>query len=279
MSGHERKIEIAVDSRRIDGTLVTPGFLVPGVLFVHGWGGSQQQYLARAHAVAALGSVCLTFDLGGHAGTQPLRETVSRESNLRDVIAAYDALAAHPLVDRSVIAVAGSSYGGYLATILTTLRPVAWLALRVPALYVDSGWELPKLQLHKEQDLRAYRRSFVAAQTNRALRACADFKGDVLIVESGHDDIVPPAVIKSYREACVQTRSLTYRCMAEADHGLCDEASQQAYTALLVQWFGEMFASARRDLGDVSAAAASAREAATHQALAAEPEAPPKASS
>src|SRR5215212_731883 len=112
MSGHERKIEIAVDSHRIDGTLVMPGFLVPGVLFVHGWGGSQQQYLARAHAVAALGSVCLTFDLGGHAGTQPLRETVSRESNLRDVVAAYDTLAAHPLVDRSVIAVAGSSYGG-----------------------------------------------------------------------------------------------------------------------------------------------------------------------
>ena len=279
MSGHERKIQIAVDSRRIDGTLVTPGFLVPGVLFVHGWGGSQQQYLARAHAVAALGSVCLTFDLGGHAGTQPLRETVSRESNLRDVVAAYDALADHPLVDRSVIAVVGSSYGGYLATILTTMRPVAWLALRVPALYVDSGWELPKLQLHKDQDLRAYRSSFVAARTNRALRACAEFKGDVLLVESGHDDIIPPAVIVSYREACLQARSLTYRCMADADHGLSDETSQQAYTALLVQWFSEMFASARRDLGDVAAATSSAREEAAKAALAAEPEAPPKASS
>jgi pimeloyl-ACP methyl ester carboxylesterase len=70
----------------------------------------------------------------------------------------------------------GSSYGGYLAAILATLRPVKWLALRVPALYIDSGWELPKLQLHKEQDLRAYRRSFVPADSNRALRACAAFE-------------------------------------------------------------------------------------------------------
>ena len=82
------------------------------------------------------------------------------------------------------------------------MRPVKWLALRVPALYIDAGWELPKLQLHKDQDLRAYRRSFVPAETNRALRACAAFEGDVLIVESEHDDIIPPAVITSYREAC-----------------------------------------------------------------------------
>ena len=49
----------------------------------------------------------------------------------------------------------GSSYGGYLAAILTTLRPVRWLALRVPALYQDEGWDVPKKQLHKVSDLHA----------------------------------------------------------------------------------------------------------------------------
>ena len=279
MPAHDRKNKLAVDDGRLAGTLVMPGVLIPGVLFVHGWGGSQQQYLARAREVAALGSVCLTFDLGGHAGTQPLRETVSRDSNLRDLLAAYDTLAAHPYVDPAAIAVVGSSYGGYLATILTTMRPVAWLTLRVPALYIDTGWELPKLQLHKEQDLRSYRRSFVAAQTNRALRACADFRGDVLLVESAHDDIIPPEVIRSYREACVQTRSLTYRCMGDADHGLSDETSQRVYTALLAQWLGEMFANARRDRSDAPATAASARQTAVDAPVEQEePEAPPKAS-
>jgi dienelactone hydrolase len=271
MTARERKIEIDVGSGRIAGTLITPGVLLPGVLFVHGWGGSQEQYLTRAREVAALGSVCLTFDLGGHAGTQPQRETVSRESNLRDLLAAYDALAAHPDVDPACIAVVGSSYGGYLAAILTTLRSVDWLALRAPALYIDTGWELPKLQLHKEHDLRAYRLSFIAAASNRALRACVDFKGDVLVVQSGHDDFVPPAVIRSYREAFVNARSLTYRCMADADHGLSDDAGQRAYSGLLVQWLGEMFAGSRRaaPAGPPPAAAARADS---------EPEAPPKAS-
>lgn len=277
MTSHEQKIEIEVGTGRIEGTLVTPGLLVPSVLFVHGWGGSQQQYLARAREVAALGCVCLTFDLGGHAGTQLERETVSRESNLRDLVAAYDTLARHPYVDGAAIAVVGSSYGGYLASILTTLRPVAWLALRVPALYIDSGWELPKLQLHKDQDLPTYRGSVVPAANNRALRACADFKGDVLLVESEHDRIIPPAVIKSYREACVHAHSVTYRRIDRADHGLTDEESQRVYTGLLVQWLGEMFPHARRDRGSAPASVATARQTAGDEGLDHhEPEAPPK---
>jgi len=250
--------------------------LVPGVLFVHGWGGGQQQYLARAREVAALGCACLTFDLGGHAGTQPQRDKVSRESNLYDLLAAYDELAAHPYVDGSAIAVVGSSYGGYLATILTSMRPVSWLALRAPALYIDTGWELPKLQLHQDFDLRAYRRSFVEAATNRALRACSMFRGDVLLLESEHDDIIPPAVIKSYRAAFTQTRSLTYRCMQGADHGASDETSQRAYTGLLVQWLAEMLPEARRDRA--AEAATTARQAGMNAAVEqAPPEAPPKA--
>ena len=260
MTALEDRVEIPVDSQTIAGTFVTPGTLVPGVLFVHGWGGSQQQYLARAREVAALGCVCLTFNLRGHVETQPLYETVSREINLRDVLAAYDQLIARRHVDPAAIAVVGSSYGGYLASILTTLRPVKWLALRVPALYIDEGWDHPKLQLHKEQDLRSYRRQFVPAESNRALRACAAYDGDVLIVESERDDIIPPEVITSYREACVKVRSLTYRSIAGADHGLTDDAGQRAYTALLTQWLGEMLPSARRDEANAQAAAAAARE-------------------
>lgn len=277
MSTREQAVEITVDATHIDGTLITPGTAMPGVLFVHGWGGCQRQYLARAHEIAALGCVCLTFDLRGHADTQAQRESVSRESNLRDVLAAYDQLSRHPHVDRNAIAVVGSSYGGYLATILSTQRKVRWLALRVPALYIDTGWEVPKVQLHRDQDLKAYRRSFVRADTNRALRACADFEGDVLIVESEHDDRVPHPVITSYREACLQARSLTYRCIAGADHGLTEESMQRAYTALLTQWMGEMLAQMRR-AGEAAVAQTAAHrqaEAIVAPGEAVEPEAPP----
>lgn len=155
-------LEIAVDDQWIAGTLVTPGTLVPGVLFVHGWGGSQQQYVTRAREIAALGCFCLTFDLRGHARTQEQQKTVTREDNLRDVVAAYDALVRQRGIDTSSIAVIGSSYGGYLAAILTALRPVRWLVLRAPALYKDSEWTVPKDQLRKLQALEAFRQQHVA---------------------------------------------------------------------------------------------------------------------
>ena len=240
-------LEIAVGEHLIAGTLVTPGTLIPGVLFVHGWGGSQQQYLARAREVAALGCICLTFDLRGHARTQEQLKTVTREDNLNDIIAAYDVLIRQRGVDASAIAVVGSSYGGYLATILTTLRPVRWLVLRAPALYKDSEWTLPKDQLRKLQELDAYRRIPVRTEDSRALLACAQFKGDALVVESEQDSMVPAQVIANYRQALMQAASLTYQVLAGADHALRSEACQQAYTTLLVSWLSEMIRGARAE--------------------------------
>jgi pimeloyl-ACP methyl ester carboxylesterase len=245
MSTRDECIDIGVGDALIEGTLVAPRMLIPGVLFVHGWGGSQQQYLARARELAALGCICLTFDLRGHQRTRAQHETVTREDNMSDVIAAYDVLAAQPHVDRSAIAVVGSSYGGYLAAILTALRPVKWLALRVPALYKDADWRIAKRRLKSAQDLERYRRQPVAPEESRALRACAAFEGDVLIIESERDDTVPHQVIANYRAACTRARSLTCRVIEGADHGLTEERWQKAYTMLLVNWLSEMLFGAR----------------------------------
>src|SRR6476469_8266733 len=128
-------LNIGVDSQHIDASMLAPPTQVPGVLFAHGWGGNQEQDIARARDAAGLGCVCLTFDLRGHARHEDLRSTVTRADNLRDVTAAYDCLIRQRGVDKAAIGVIGSSYGGYLAAILTSCRPVRWLALRAPALY------------------------------------------------------------------------------------------------------------------------------------------------
>src|SRR5918995_721914 len=218
MTTRDEVIDVAVDNQHITGTLVSPGTLVPGVLFVHGWGVDRDTYLTRARELAALGCICLTFDMRGHAATEDRRETVTREDNLRDVVAAYDVLAQHPIVDQSAIAVVGSSYGGYLAAVLSSLRPVRWLALRVAALYKDDDWALPKQELRK-YGLDTFRRGPVNPEENRALGACAAFEGDVLIIKSECDKIIPHPVIANYIASFQKMQSLTYRVIAGADHG------------------------------------------------------------
>ncbi|MGA0572761.1 alpha/beta hydrolase family protein [Variovorax sp. VNK109] len=246
MATRHNTIHIPVGDHSIAGTLVGPDTVVPGVMLVHGWDGSQEQYLARAHEIAALGCICLTFDLRGHAKDKARRDMVTREDNLNDMLAAYDTLVGHPSVDGSAIVVAGSSYGGYLAAVLTALRPVRWLAMRAPALYKDEDWMVPKYALSKEE-LAAYRNTVVTPDRNRALAASAGFQGDVLIVESELDVIVPHPVIENYRNAFTQAHSMTYRVIKGADHSLSQKAWSQAYTTVLVNWVDEMVSGARHE--------------------------------
>lgn len=241
---HCDSICIGVDDDHIDGTFAVPRTGVPGILFLHGWTGSQQSDLKRAREIATLGCVCLTFDLRGHAATEAMRMQVTPRQNLHDAVAAYDALANHPMVDKSAMAIVGSSYGAYLATILTSFRPVRWLSLRVPALYRDEHWVLAKGQLDR-MDLTSYRNSEISPEENRALAACARFQGDVLAVESEFDDLVPHTTIANYVAAFRQAHSLTYRVIAGADHALSEKAARDAYSALLVGWIREMVLGAR----------------------------------
>ena len=254
MTTRHNSIHIPVGDRSIAGTLVGPNALMPGVMLVHGWDGSQEQYIARAHEIAALGCICLTFDLRGHAKDRSAHDSVTREDNLADMLAAYDVLVGHPSVDGTAIAVAGSSYGGYLATILTSLRPVRWLGLRAPALYRDEDWLVPKRHLNRE-DLVAYRNTAIAAASNRALQAAAQFQGDVLLVESEHDVMVPHPVIKNYLDAFQQAHSMTYRVIKGADHSLSQKAWSQSYTNLLVKWACEMVDGAKEEAANARAAA------------------------
>lgn len=244
MSVTSEHIEIAVDNQSISGTILTPSTKTPGILFVHGWGGSQQRDLVRAKNIAGLGCVCLTFDLRGHERTHEMRARVSREDSLADLLAAYDRLVSHPAVDSTAIAVIGSSYGGYLATILSDLRPVKWLALRVPALYWDADWDMPKQELDRDK-LAHYRRSKVTAADNRALAACKKFTGGVLLIESEQDDYVPHATLMSYRGAFELAHSLTYRLVDGADHALSSGVSQSIYSSMLTTWISEMIIGAR----------------------------------
>ncbi|HYG54002.1 MAG TPA: alpha/beta fold hydrolase [Burkholderiales bacterium] len=238
------------DGPAMEGTLVaSSGAPLPAVLFVHGWGGSKDQSVATAREVAERGFVCLTFNLRGHGETDALHKTVARPDNIKDVVAAYELLAGRRDVDRARIAVVGASYGAYLAAIVSLRCPFARFALRAPALYKDDNWDMPKHELHVDPDFKEYRRRSLRTEDNRALGACAQFRGDVLLVESGADEIIPHPAIANYIAAFVNAHSLTYRVIEGADHGLTQAPWQRAYDDLLVDWLSTISVDTARTVG------------------------------
>lgn len=241
----EGRVDLTVEGQRLTGTLLQPEAPVPGLLFVHGWGGDQDEDLGHAEDLARLGCICFTFDLRGHAGSDASPDEVTREDGLNDVQVAYDYLASQPLIDPSAIGVIGTSYGGYLSALLTQERPVRWLALRVPALYPDKDWDVPKAKLDKDE-VSAYRRQLRSPDEDRALAACAAFEGDVLIVESEKDDRIPTEVILSYQAAFKRASSFTHRVIPGASHAMRDPAHQRVYATILINWIEEMVRASRR---------------------------------
>ena len=234
-------VRIRVDGRSIAGKLLTPEAAAPGpraaILFVHGWGASQRQDLGKAKWLVRRGHTCLTFNLRGHARTRHQVETVTRAQNLRDVLAAYDRLLEQDSVDAARAGIVGSSYGAYLAVLLTRERKVGWLALQAPALYKDTDFERPKRELNLDATLAAYRMSTLSPHENRALGAAARFAGDVLVVESEQDQVIPRPVIENYLRAFAGTaRSLTHRRLAGADHGLTQAGARTRYRDILTDW-------------------------------------------
>ncbi|NBW07154.1 MAG: alpha/beta fold hydrolase [Caulobacteraceae bacterium] len=245
MEVDEGRVNLTVEGQTLTGTLLQPEAPVPGLLFVHGWGGNQEEDLGHAEELARLGCICFTFDLRGHAGSDARRDEVTRQDGLDDVRTAYDYLASQPLIDPSAIGLIGTSYGGYLSALLTAERSIRWLALRVPALYPDEHWDVPKARLDKD-DVRAYRQTLRSPDEDRALAACAAFEGDVLIVESGKDERIPTEVILSYQAAFKRANSFTHRIIPGASHAMRDPHDQKIYTTILINWIEEMVRASRR---------------------------------
>src|SRR5690606_17211585 len=112
-------------------------------------------------------------------------------------------------------------------------------------IYLDRNWDASKRSLHDDPELVRYRHSPVAAQDNRALRACTRFTGDVLLVEAEHDQVIPRQVIENYAVAFDKARSMTRRMIHGADHGFNDKATQRRYTDVLMAWMTEMILGSR----------------------------------
>jgi pimeloyl-ACP methyl ester carboxylesterase len=198
----------------------------PGLVFIHGLGSSQSSYMDRAEAAArSLGAVCVIFDLGGHGESEGKLRDFTPRDHLADVIAAFDALAEDQVVDGSRIGVCAASYGAYLATLLTSLRPVARLLLRAPGLYDDKDLDT---------SLDRPRKSNPFAEAHEVTRRLQKYSGTLLILEGEFDEVIPHEIIEVYLRAC---RDAKHAVIPNAHHALDDELTRKFFRDAIVRFF------------------------------------------
>lgn len=234
-------VEFKSDGLKIQGNLFFPRTLKnknPAILFIHGWTSEMKRSFQYAETLAKLGYISLLFDMRGHGISEGSLDSASRKEFLSDVLAAYDYLAKTEGVDTQDISVVGSSFGGYLATLLTTKRRVKRIALRVPADYPNEGFDLPHIsQTAGDESVMEWRNRPRKPHETFAINALGSFNGDVLIIEAEKDDRVPHEVIKSYISVVKNQGTLTHIVMKNAPHSAREPKFIAEIEQNLADWF------------------------------------------
>ena len=234
------------DNLRLDGTIFRPAIKkdkFPAIIFVHGWTSERVRSFQYAKSLSKLGYLCLLFDLRGHGTSEGDINTTTTKEFLDDVLAAYDYLLKVEGVDKENISAVGSSFGGYLVTLLATKRHIKQLVLRVPAEYPNEDFEKSKMQTSGGEDpaVFAWRNQPKKSKETFSLEAISNFKGEVLIIESEKDDVVPHQVIENYLNAIKDKSRLTHIVMKNAPHSIKEGPFRDEVERILVKWFGNRF--------------------------------------
>lgn len=235
-----KRVEFVVEGDTLIGHIFLPKTLKkkqPSFLVVHGWTSKQNRGFHLARALAKQGYIVMTFDLRGHGVSDRKIEELSRKNFLKDVTSAYDFFLNISNVDARKITVVGSSFGGYLASLLSAERKVDALVLRVPANYQDEGFTQPQYKVRTKKNVTQWKTQFQKHTATKALRALYLFKGKILIVESEKDELVPAQVVQSYGNAVQNKKKLTYKIMKNAPHSISRHPKfQRQYRDIVLDW-------------------------------------------
>lgn len=208
----KNEIEIPVEKaqrvERLSGTIFVPegDGPYPGVLFCHGKASSRNGYLPIGEELAENGIAALAFDFS--SDSIPERQ--------EDADAAFFLLKNHPQVDKNSLGVLGVSMGAYQAAILAVQQRVTSLALRAPAAYPMN-------------------------KSSFSIMLMENFKGNLLVVKSEHDEIVPHHISNLYFESAANAKIKEMEIIKGVRHwlGKPDSPYRQEFKEIIVDWFAK----------------------------------------
>lgn len=230
---------------RLNGTIIYPKVKKdkhPAVLFIQGWTGEKERSYQYASGLAELGFISFLFDARGHGKSEGDINKATTKEFLDDCIVAYDYLSKIGGVDSKNISAVGSSFGGYLAPLLSTKRKVKRIALRVPADYPNDAFDKSKMQTSgtDNPDVFTWRSQPRKPGETFALDAISKLAGDMLIIESEKDDTIPHQTIQNYINAVKDKNKLTHVVMKDAPHSIKEGKFRDEVEKILVEWFSRV---------------------------------------
>lgn len=249
----------AEDTTTTNGLLVCPEYrkqkVDTGVILVPDPTNSQGRlmYVHQAEALARRGICALTIALPGIGHHKPN----TRGEDIKFISAAYDLLTDRlHRPDLNRVGVFATGHCGYLAVLLTQVKPIMYLALCDPELYSDEDLKNPAIKL-SAQDPLAYRKHSLhpgltldtrepeePTPSPLSIECIQQFKGDLLMVELIRRNQPPKTAILDYMRYARSVRSWGHQTI---DAGTRTNTQNRRLTRILTPWFVDKI---KEDAGD-----------------------------
>jgi uncharacterized protein len=234
-----KKVSIPVENQTMDGTLYIPDISkdkIPAVVIYHGRGSSQVRYTDRAEELVQAGFITLIFSFRGCGDSDGEFKDQTLEMGHQDALAAYDFLFKQDSIDKNRIGVYGGSYGGYHASLLTKDRAINSLVLSVPALYLNSEWEVVPETMSEEHTQYRNGDDF---SDNSSIKAIAEYTGLLLLIQHELDDICPKEQTDAFFDYAILTLKKEKIMMNGVGHPLIEKEDRDESNRMTVEWFKE----------------------------------------
>lgn len=183
----------------------------PGVIFHHGRGTNMKGILPVAEDLAheRVASLGLNF---------PNDDIVDR---LKDSETSYLWFMDQSQINPDKIGISGSSMGAHTAVALASKYPIESLLLRAPAAFRNG--------------------EFDATENSETIQMIRNFTGDLMVVQSKFDDVIPAELIDLFLKNAVKARRKEKYVMKDAGHSLGEPGSPQREELknVLIDWFTE----------------------------------------
>lgn len=237
-----KRLVVTAGENHLNASLFLPEVLRannPTILFIHGWTSAKERSYQYATHLTSLGYISFLFDMRGHGGSEGDLNTATTKEFLDDTATVYDYVLTIKGVDKGNISVVGSSFGSYLAILLSAMRPIKRLALRVPADYANEFFNRSKMETTgiTTPEVLEWRFKPKGVHETFALEAISKFNGDILIIESGKDTIVPHQTTQNYINAIQDKQKLTHKIIQNAPHSIKEGPFRDKVEDILVNWF------------------------------------------
>jgi dipeptidyl aminopeptidase/acylaminoacyl peptidase len=208
----KQSVEFKVGEDTLRGALFIPDGKgpFPAVIFFHGSGSTGDTYFEASEKLANNGILAFMFNFRGCGISEGDFSKQTIGMGIEDAKAGLNYFLAINEIDKKRVGLTGSSFGGFLAALLSSDFDFKSIALIVPAAYSPA-----QMDTFHTDDPDVLKIDFDKSVSYEKIH---NFKNDLLIVQSELDDILPEGMVEKYLEVSTNAKKVEHLVLKGTKH-------------------------------------------------------------